>query len=166
MIFASPDELAIPIDPDLLAKLQQRKKKCIHYFDGSESHYVTGIEVDSFMHDIVKQKKVDVERLYGRVANPGKVEGIARVLFTKDDFLKFKKGDILVAPCTRPEFLPIMEKAAAILTDEGGITSHAAIISRELGKPCIIGLQHATDDIKDGMHLLVNANHGIVEIKK
>jgi pyruvate,water dikinase len=65
---------------------------------------------------------------------------------------------------TRPEFVPLMKKAAGIVTDEGGITCHAAIISRELGKPCIIGTQTATQIIKDGDLVEVRANHGTVRI--
>ena len=65
---------------------------------------------------------------------------------------------------TRPEFVPAMRKAAAIVTDEGGVTCHAAIISRELGKPCIIGTKVATKALKDGQYVDVNANHGIVKV--
>jgi pyruvate,water dikinase len=73
-----------------------------------------------------------------------------------------KKGEILIASMTRPEFLPAMQKAAAFVTDEGGITSHAAIVSREMKKPCIIGTKIATKVFKDGDMVEVDANKGIV----
>jgi len=67
---------------------------------------------------------------------------------------------------TRPEFVPLMKKAAAIITDEGGITSHAAIISREMNIPCIIGTKIATKIFKDGDLVEVDADKGIVKILK
>ena len=67
---------------------------------------------------------------------------------------------------TRPEYLPAMKKAAAFITDEGGITCHAAIIAREMKKPCIIGTKIATQVLKDGDMVEVKANHGLVIILK
>ncbi len=67
---------------------------------------------------------------------------------------------------TRPEFVPLMKIAAAIVTDEGGVTSHAAIISRELQKPCLIATRSATKNFRDGDLLEVNANHGYVKLIK
>ena len=118
------------------------------------------------MEEIKSEQQGGGERIYGNVANPGTVEGVARIIFTTDDLGKMQEGDILVSPCTRPEYVSAMKKASAILTDEGGITSHAAIVSRELRVPCIVGLRQATDIIKDGNKLEVNANHGIVMVKK
>jgi len=77
-----------------------------------------------------------------------------------------KKGDILVAGQTRPTLMTAIHKAGAIVTDEGGIISHAAIISRELKKPCIIGTKIATKILKDGDLVEVDANNGIVKILK
>ena len=78
----------------------------------------------------------------------------------------FNDGDILVTGMTRPEFVPLMKRSAAIITDEGGITCHAAIISRELGIPCIIGTKVATQVLKDGDMVEVDADKGIVRILK
>lgn len=76
----------------------------------------------------------------------------------------FEKGNILVTSMTRPEFVPLMRHALAIITDEGGIACHAAIVSRELGKPCIIGTKNGTRMLKDGDMVEVDANLGIVRI--
>ncbi|MBU6390574.1 phosphoenolpyruvate synthase, partial [Patescibacteria group bacterium] len=74
----------------------------------------------------------------------------------------FEKGDILVTGMTRPEFLPLMEKAAAFVTDAGGILSHAAIVAREMKKPCVIGTGVATQIFKDGDVVGVDADKGVV----
>lgn len=100
----------------------------------------------------------------GRVACQGYAKGTARIILGQEDFKKFNDGEILITGMTRPEFVPLMKKAAAIVTNEGGITCHAAIVSRELGKPCIIGTQKATQLIKDGDLIEVRANHGTVRI--
>ena len=75
----------------------------------------------------------------------------------------FQEGDILVATQTYPALVPAMKKALAIITDEGGLTCHAAIVSRELGKPCIIGTHLATKTIKIGDIIRMNLNNGKVE---
>ncbi|MEN9558475.1 MAG: hypothetical protein RL141_844 [Candidatus Parcubacteria bacterium] len=102
--------------------------------------------------------------LYGRTASQGYAKGIARVILAEADFPSFQEGEILVTSMTRPEFVPLMKKALAIITNEGGITCHAAIVSRELGKPCVIGTQTATQAINDGDLVEVRANHGTVRI--
>lgn len=102
----------------------------------------------------------------GNIANRGKVSGTVKVIKSVQDFAKMHKGDILVAPMTRPEFLPIMKKAKAIITDEGGITCHAAIVSRELNIPCVIGTKIATQILKNGDEVEVDANHGRIKILK
>jgi pyruvate,water dikinase len=79
---------------------------------------------------------------------------------------KMKKGDILISPATNPNLMPAISKAGAMVTDEGGITSHAAIVSRELKIPCIIGTKIATQVLKDGDLVEVDANKGIVRIIK
>ncbi len=98
----------------------------------------------------------------GRGANQGVAKGRVRIMLTSSDKVDFKKGDILVTPMTTPDFVPLMGKAAAIVTDEGGITCHAAIISRELGIPCIVGTNDATKLLKEGDLVEVDATNGIV----
>ena len=75
---------------------------------------------------------------------------------------KFKRGDILVSPATNPNILPVMKIAAAIITDEGGITCHAAIVSREFKIPCVVGTKIATKVLKDGDLVEVDAEKGVV----
>lgn len=111
--------------------------------------------------------KYDFEMdLHGTTANGGTAIGHAIVCKDIKTIDKVKEGDILVASMTRPEFIPALRKAAAIVTDEGGITCHAAIIARELGIPAVIGTKIATKILKDGMLVEVKANHGLVKIIK
>lgn len=102
--------------------------------------------------------------LRGQTGCKGKVKGVIRVVKNNTTFKDFVEGEILVAGMTRPEYVPLMEKAAAIITDEGGITCHAAIVSRELGKPCIIGTKIATQVLKTGDLVEMDAGEGIVRI--
>lgn len=98
----------------------------------------------------------------GRIACKGHVRGFARIIRGVLEFSKMKNKDILITSMTTPDFVPLMERASAIITDEGGITSHAAIVSRELGVPCIIGTKVATQVFKDGDYVEVDAEKGIV----
>lgn len=101
----------------------------------------------------------------GTIAFRGRVQGEVQVLTRKKDVNNFKEGNILVAPMTTPHYLPAMKKAKAFITDEGGVTCHAAIVSRELKTPCIIGTKIATEVLKDGDMVEVDANQGKVFIK-
>lgn len=104
--------------------------------------------------------------LKGVVASPGEIKGIAKILLSTKEGAKLNVGDILVATNTSPEFVPFMKKAAAILTEKGGLTSHAAIVSRELGIPCIVGIKNITSIIKDGDLIEVDADKGIIKLIK
>lgn len=98
----------------------------------------------------------------GLSASPGKASGKAVIIESANELDRVKKGDILVTKMTDPDMVPAMERAGAIVTNEGGLTSHAAIVSRELGVPCIVGTINATVKIKDGDVITVDANNGVV----
>jgi len=98
----------------------------------------------------------------GLGASPGIAVGRARVLAGIEESDRFRPGDILVTRMTAPDWVPLMRKAAAIVTDEGGSTAHAAIVSRELGIPCIVGTSDATKRISDGAIITVDAREGMV----
>lgn len=98
----------------------------------------------------------------GLPASPGIAAGVARVIFDLAEAKDFQKGQILVTKMTDPDWVPIMKIAGAIVTDEGGMTSHASIVSRELGVPAIVGSKEATKLIKDGQEITVDAIRGIV----
>jgi pyruvate,water dikinase len=110
-----------------------------------------------------RQKTSGVNEIKGLPASPGNVQGTAKVSHKAGDLIKsIKKGDILITSMTTPDFIPAMRKAAAIVTDEGGITCHSAIISRELGIPCVIGTKVTTQIFKTGDRVLVDATGGVV----
>jgi phosphohistidine swiveling domain-containing protein len=115
---------------------------------------------------IVKEKEAEKGIMSGNCAYPGKAQGIARIINLKEEVDKIKTGEILVSRATNPDLVVAMRRAAAFVTDEGGITCHAAIVAREMKKPCIIGTKIASKVIKDGDLLDVDAGKGIVTILK
>jgi len=106
----------------------------------------------------------EVNYFHGQSACLGNAQGDVKIINTKKDLSKMRPGDIMVSNMTNPDLVPAMKKAAAIVTDLGGITCHAAIVSRELKIPCVIGTQVATKVLQDGDRVFVDANQG--EIKK
>jgi pyruvate, water dikinase len=100
--------------------------------------------------------------LSGSPASPGIITGKARIIKSPSENDKVLKGDVLVAPMTTPDFVPAMKRAGAIVTDQGGQTSHAAIVSRELGVPCIVGTGQATKLLKENQLITVDAVAGEV----
>jgi len=113
---------------------------------------------------VIKNKNEVASIITGQTASVGKGQGRVMVVSNIEKLKKFKTGGILVASMTAPDYVSAMKKAAAIITDEGGITCHAAIISRELGIPCIIGTKIATKVLKDGDLVEVDADKGVVKI--
>lgn len=109
-----------------------------------------------------KDKPAHLNVLTGTIANPGKARGRVVKIYNRDQMSLVKKGDILIASMTTPWYIPVMEKAAAFVTDEGGVICHAAIIAREMNKPCIVGTKFATKIFKTGDKVEVDANKGVV----
>ncbi|NOZ58951.1 MAG: phosphoenolpyruvate synthase [Euryarchaeota archaeon] len=98
----------------------------------------------------------------GLAASPGIGSGKVKVIFSVDELDKIKEGDVLVTSMTNPDMVPAMKRASAIVTDEGGMTCHAAIVSRELGIPCVVGTGEATKVLSDGMEVTVDGTRGVV----
>lgn len=107
-----------------------------------------------------------VKEIKGQVAMAGNAKGKVRLIMRKRDIPLLRRGEVLVTPMTTPDYVLAMRKAAAFVTDEGGITSHAAIVAREMNKPCLIGTKIATRALKDGDLVEVDANEGVVRIMK
>ncbi len=107
-------------------------------------------------------KKAQTPILTGIAASPGIGSGRVRILKSPKEIEKVKQGDILVASMTSPDYVPAMKKAAGIVTDLGGATSHAAIVSRELGVPCVVGTKEATKKLKDDFFVTVDGKEGLV----
>ncbi len=123
------------------------------------------------LHNILRDNNLKLEQkdvsklseVTGSVAQHGQARGRVIIISSKSQLKHVKEGDILITEMTSPDYVPIMGKVAAIVTDEGGITSHAAIISRELSIPCIVGTQFATKIFRDGDLVEVDAEKGVVK---
>ncbi|MBU0471559.1 MAG: hypothetical protein KKF89_00030 [Nanoarchaeota archaeon] len=139
--------IIIPADDDTVLLLvgeeaKRFQKKNIHYKD---------------------DLNLDISEVKGSCAQPGKAKGFVKIINQPSDMNKMNEGDILVSIATTPSIVLAMKKAAAIVTDEGGITSHASIVSRELGITCVVGTKIATKVFKDGDLVEVDADNGVVK---
>lgn len=141
---------------------ERRERFGFAIWEGGSATF-SGSEYDDFTKKYFPNRKgVEQGDVHGVVAHKGVISGTVKVVKSIADIEKVRRGDILVAPMTVPSFVPAMEKAAAFVTDEGGILCHAAIVSREMGKPCIIGTKNATSVLQDGDMVEVNADAGVV----
>jgi phosphohistidine swiveling domain-containing protein len=130
-----------------------------------EARIVVGEQLDE-LRDALPPSAQSDGRLTGVTAFPGECEAPATVVDRLQDVGVVKAGDVLIAPMTSPYHVPAMTIASAVVTNEGGILSHAAIVSRELRIPCIVGVAGATEAIKSGQRVRVDAqpSSGTVEI--
>ena len=148
--YGKPMDVEWAIEDDVLYILQARPVTTL-IIEGDEAEAAEGATTTE--HKIL---------LKGLPASPG--VGIGKVVMVKDmdDLPKVKKGDVMVTVMTTPDMVPAMVRATAIVTDEGGMTCHAAIVSRELGIPCIVGTTEATKKLKEGMTVTVDGKLGQV----
>lgn len=125
--------------------------------------YYFGNQAKKIMKPYLVKRKIKTEELKGLVVSSGKkVIGQVKIIHSPKEVSKMKPGDILVAAMTSPDYIVALRKASAIITDEGGMTCHAAIVSRELKIPCIVGTKYATKVFRDGDLVEVDANKGVV----
>lgn len=162
--FLLPEEVEKVDDPDFQKILTFRTDTFINYVPKNlHRMLLTGDKAKEFINKFNDSGDHRTE-LSGKVAFAGKVSGRVRICLSLESIQNFKAGEILVASMTRPEYVPAMKKALAFVTNEGGITCHAAIIARELKKPCIIGTKIATEVLKDGDMVEVDAEKGVVKL--
>ncbi|HET9722051.1 MAG TPA: PEP-utilizing enzyme [Candidatus Saccharimonadales bacterium] len=153
-----------------LAELRKRVPKNMEYLlllkDGKYSVFLGKHAATEFKKYIETNDRSKQSEVAGNVAMRGKVQGTATVYMWGDDLNKklkeIKKHPILIAGHTRPAMMPLIRESIGIVTDEGGITSHAAIVSRELGLPSVINTKHATKVFKTGDKVELDAENGIV----
>lgn len=146
------------------ARLKSRMELCVEsnhegtlkVYEGAEASKI----METFSVPSIGEKKS--RDLKGTPACLGKVRGTAHVILLDSEFNNFKEGEILVSLQTMVHYLPIMKKAKAILTEFGGLTSHAAIVSRELETPCVVGIKGLISSIKTGDMVEVDAERGVV----
>lgn len=141
------------------------KSEFLHVFEKNKNYFYYGKKAKKIISDNLYKEKIDtsLQEIRGMAAYMGKVNGTVRVVNTIAQMKKVKKGDILVSIATSPNILPAMIKAAAFVTDTGGVTCHAAIVAREMKKPCLIGTKIATRVFKDGDKVVVDAVKGVVK---
>lgn len=168
----SPDEIIKGLNGDI-AKEELRKRGIrradLNWFllvnkEGTSVVVEDKDDIEFLKEAILPRANKDITEIPGIVAYPGKISGVARIIMNRDEFDKMHPGDILVSTMTTPDFVILMQQASAIVTDIGGLLCHAAIVSREIHKPCIIGTKNATQILKDGDMVEVNADKGIVKI--
>jgi pyruvate,water dikinase len=147
--YGAPQDTEWAFDPDsFLWMLQSRPITTLH--DASADDTATA------------QAQPQTVLLRGLGGAPGSASGAARVLASLEDASNLGDGDVLVTHMTSPDWLPLMRRVAAIITDSGGMTCHAAIVSRELGIPCVVGTGEATRKLRDGEIVTVDATRGVV----
>lgn len=143
--------------------VKRRKKAYLLIQKGSH------VSIYSGSHAIKKARKelradsiTKTREAKGIIGSLGKAKGRAKIIYTNKDLSKIKKGDVMIATMTRQDFVPAMRKAVAIVTDEGSVTAHAAIIARELKIPCLVATKIAMKVFKDGDMVEVDAIKGVV----
>lgn len=153
------------LPPSLKNDLPKRDNFAVLIIEKGKSIWLVEDEAKEFIkvNEIVKEIAT-TDTIKGAIASRGYARGHVKVCISSVETHKVEDGDVLVTAMTTPDFVPAMRKAAAIVTNEGGVTCHAAIVSRELNKPCIIGTKIATKVLKDGDMVEVDAEKGIVKI--
>ena len=173
IMFLTPEEINMLIkttDSSYWEKEIEKRMNAyfVYWSDGDNvnaPYIINGDNAKKYINFILRVND-DVKKIVGTPAYYGKVKGRCRVVMGVSENMVFKKGEILITDQTTPEFVPIMKLAKAIVTNVGGITAHAAIVSREMKIPCIIGTKIATKVLKDGDLVEVDANNGVVKILK
>jgi len=144
----------------------KERKNTVFFTHNDKIHKIHGEKAKEFaQHYLAEHFNLEgITEVRGTIAYKGKVTGKCRIIRLGEDhdLSAFQEGEILLSEMTQPRMVPIMKKCKAIVTDEGGLASHAAIISRELGVPCIVGTHKATRIFKNGDIIEVDADKGIV----
>lgn len=165
--FLLPEELpqAFTYGSKLAQKLDGRAEYCLILQTPQGLKLMEGLEAREFSKRIKTHEATGNEtELHGQCACTGEATGAVRIVNLPGDLTKMRAGDVLVSVATTPNIVTAMRKASAIVSDLGGMTSHAAIVSRELGVPCVVGCRIATKTLKDGDTVHVDATNGMVKI--
>lgn len=150
-IYKFPQDIEWAIDRDT-GELYILQSRPVTTFTPQEERELVTLKAKSEPEVLVK----------GLAASPGIAVGKVKIIRSINELDRVQEGDVLVTTMTNPDMVPVMKKAVAVITDEGGRTCHAAIVSREFGIPCIVGTQNATSVLEDGMVVTVDATRGVV----
>jgi len=145
--------------------INKRREKCFVVWEEGKvkPQILTGDQTKQWEEKLSVQHN-NIQIIKGNCASKGKVEGKVRVLLSASENDKLEDGEILVTFMTSPDFMSAIRRCGAIVTNLGGVTSHAAIISRELGIPCVVGTKNATEALKTGDMVEVDADKGEIRI--
>lgn len=147
------------------AEVKRRVEFCVYYTAKDTELFFSGEEAKNIAEKYIqKHEDVKVSELKGQCGCRGQARGKVKIVNVIADMKKMEEGDILVSISTQPDLVPAMKKAAAFVTDQGGVTSHAAIVAREMRKPCVIATKIATKALKDGDMVEVDADKGLVKV--
>lgn len=149
------EEIVEALNQGLKINPEDRMKGYALIAKNGKIEILTGDNIESARKNFESPIKTD--SIKGLIASKGIAQGLVRIIKDKEEIKKINKGEILVTPMTTPDFVMAMEKSSAIVTDLGGLTSHAAIISREMNIPCIVGTGNATQLLNDGDLVVVDA---------
>lgn len=165
LLHATPSEILAASSGNKVnwKRIAERQEGALFWWTKSGVTIYTGRAVRTLEPEIFYGITSAQKELRGTPAMRGLVQGRVRIVRGINEIRAFRPGEILVANNTTPEFVPAMKKAAAIVAEQGGMTIHAAIIARELKIPCIVGTKIATQVLKDGDRVEVDAERGIVK---
>jgi phosphohistidine swiveling domain-containing protein len=163
LVDLSFEEICQGLDSKLdLSDYDRRKKEyTIMILDGNP-HRFSGDDTLAIRNAFLWEDLSHLMEVTGQMAYPGNVQGPARIVENELELDKVQEGDILFSPMTNPNYVPIFGKVAAIITDEGGVLCHSAIVSREMKIPCVMGVKTGTRVFKDGDMVEVDAKEGVV----
>ena len=160
IVYMLPEEIMNLRKGNMSVNSYRLRKKGFNIYMKNDSCRIEAIETESRTE--IKNENI----IRGNIASRGKIEGFVKIVASEKDLDKVQEGDVLVTKMTSPDMTIALHRAVAIVTDEGGISCHAAIISREFDIPCIVGTKISTHVLKDGDFIRVDAEDGYVEIIK
>jgi len=146
--------------------IEDRRQGYVLYSNFDKVYIFSGEQARMIQKSVKLNDTEHGSEIKGMVAYVGKATGPVRVILSTKELDRVQEGDVLVTSSTTPDFVPVLKKVVAIVTEEGGVLSHASIISRELHIPCIIGTKIATKVLKDGDMVEVDAENGVVKVIK
>src|SRR3989344_9056294 len=159
LLYLTPDEIVELFRRNFPQRkiIEQRKSFALELTDG-------GCVIKAALSPLQPTPTRVLHEISGVAVYPGIISGRVKIVLSPKGSANVERGDILVTTTSTPDFLPAMMRAAAFVTDIGGITSHAAIVAREMKKPCVIGTKVATKVFADGDLVEVDANKGVVRV--
>ncbi len=145
--------------------LRERLRSSVYLATHEGGAYLIGREAEAVRDMLMKPgRRARSLHFRGVTARRGFATGPVRLVCNEEQALAVQKGDIVVAPLLRPELVSLLSRAAAFVTEQGGITSHAAILARELNIPCLVNVRGAVSSLSDGLTAEIDADHGIMRV--